>query len=116
MNEAVEASNKNIKKILRKMVDNYMQWHEKLPFSLLVYRTTIQTLTGAIPYFLVYGTEAIILAEVEIPSLKIIQEAELSDAEWVRSRYEHLALIDGKRMKAVCHSTRTEWQGLSTRR
>ncbi|XP_070036158.1 uncharacterized protein [Nicotiana tomentosiformis] len=35
MNGVVEAANKNIKKILRKMVDNYRQWHEKLPFSLL---------------------------------------------------------------------------------
>ncbi|XP_070029275.1 uncharacterized protein [Nicotiana sylvestris] len=53
---------------------------------------------------LFYGTEAIILAKVEIPFLKIIHEAELSDAEWIRSRYEQLALVDGKRMNAVCHS------------
>ncbi|XP_070049407.1 uncharacterized protein [Nicotiana tomentosiformis] len=55
------------------------------------------------PYLLVYSTEAVILVEVEIPSLRIMQEAELSDAEWIRSRYEQLALIDGKRMNAVCH-------------
>ncbi|XP_070003223.1 uncharacterized protein [Nicotiana sylvestris] len=52
---------------------------------------------------LVYGTEALILAEVDIPSLRVIQETELSDAEWVRSRYEQLALINGKKMNAVCH-------------
>ncbi|XP_070056898.1 uncharacterized protein [Nicotiana tomentosiformis] len=55
------------------------------------------------PYLLVYDTEAVIPTEVEIPSLRIIQEAELSDAEWAQSRYEQLALIDGKRMNAVCH-------------
>ncbi|XP_070007335.1 uncharacterized protein [Nicotiana sylvestris] len=77
--------------------------HEKLPFALLGYCTTVRTSTGATPYMLVYGTEAIILAEVEIPSLRVIQEAELSDAEWVRSRYEQLSLIDVKRMSAVCH-------------
>ncbi|XP_070050495.1 uncharacterized protein [Nicotiana tomentosiformis] len=81
MNGDVEAANKNIKKILRKMVDNHKQWHEKLPFALLGYRTTIRTSTGATPYLLVYGTEVVIPAEVEIPSLRIIQEAELSDAE-----------------------------------
>ncbi|XP_070008662.1 uncharacterized protein [Nicotiana sylvestris] len=53
---------------------------------------------------LFYGTEAVIPAKVEIPSLRIIQEDELSDAEWIKSRYEKLALIDGKRMNAVCHS------------
>ncbi|XP_070002843.1 uncharacterized protein [Nicotiana sylvestris] len=41
--------------------------------------------------------------EVEIPSLRIIQEVELNDTEWIRSRYEQLTLIDGKRMNAVCH-------------
>ncbi|XP_055824446.1 uncharacterized protein LOC129892969 [Solanum dulcamara] len=65
MNEAVEAANKNIKKILRKMIDNHR--------------------------------------EVEIPSLRIIQEAELSNADWVRDRIEHLALTDEKRITVVYH-------------
>ncbi|XP_019244411.1 PREDICTED: uncharacterized protein LOC109224279 [Nicotiana attenuata] len=112
------AANKNIKKIMRKMVKNYKKRHEKLPFALLGYCTIVCTSTGATPYLLVYGTEAVIPAEVEIPSLRIIQEAELSDAEWVRNRYEQLALIDGKRMKTVCHGqpTSTEWQDLSIKR
>ncbi|XP_015064811.1 uncharacterized protein LOC107010056 [Solanum pennellii] len=54
-----------------------------LPHALLGYRTTVRTLTGATPNLLVYGTEAVIPAEVEIPSLRIIQEAELTDAKWV---------------------------------
>ncbi|XP_070032121.1 uncharacterized protein [Nicotiana tomentosiformis] len=45
-------------------------------------------------------TEAVIPAEVEIPSLRIIQEAKLRDAEWIQSHYEQLALINGKRMNA----------------
>ncbi|XP_070054622.1 uncharacterized protein [Nicotiana tomentosiformis] len=85
------------------MVDNYKQWHEKILFSLLGYCTTVRTSTGATSYPLVYDTEAVIPAEVEIPSLRIIQEAELSDVEWVRSRYEQLALINRKGMNAVCH-------------
>ncbi|XP_070007852.1 uncharacterized protein [Nicotiana sylvestris] len=52
---------------------------------------------------LVYGTKAVIPAEVEIPSLRIIQEAELDDVERVKSCYEQLALIDEKRMNAVYH-------------
>ncbi|XP_055830980.1 uncharacterized protein LOC129900016 [Solanum dulcamara] len=103
MNGAVEAANKNIKKILRKIVDSHRQWHEKLPYALLGYRTTIRTSTGATPYMLVYSSEAVIPAEVEIPSLRIIQEVGLDDAEWIRSRIEQLMLIDEKRMDAVCH-------------
>ncbi|XP_070010588.1 uncharacterized protein [Nicotiana sylvestris] len=34
---------------------------------------------------------------------RIIQEAKLDNAKWMKSRYEQLALIDGKRMNAVCH-------------
>ncbi|XP_060182142.1 uncharacterized protein LOC132611786 [Lycium barbarum] len=100
MNGAVEAANKNIKRILRKMVDNYKNWHEQLPYALLGYKTTTETSTGATPYLLVYCTEAVIPAEVEIPSLKIIQEAEIEDAEWVKNRYEQLAMIEEKRMVA----------------
>nr|XP_009591774.1 uncharacterized protein LOC104088742 [Nicotiana tomentosiformis] len=81
INGVVEAANKNIKKIIRKMVGNYKQWHVKLPFSMLEYRTTVRTSTRETPYLLVYGTKAIIHAEVEIPFLRIIQEVKLSDAE-----------------------------------
>ncbi|XP_060202529.1 uncharacterized protein LOC132630960 [Lycium barbarum] len=82
MNGAVEAGNKNIKRILRKMTDNYKCWHEQLPYPLLGYWTTARTSTGATPYFLVYGTKAVIPAEVKITSLRNIQEAELDNAEW----------------------------------
>jgi len=102
VNGAVEAANKNIKKILRRMVQGSRQWHEKLPFALLGYRTTIRTSVGATPYLLVYGTEAVIPAEVEIPSLRIIVEAEIEDTEWVKSRLEQLALIDEKRLTSIC--------------
>ncbi|XP_059315461.1 uncharacterized protein LOC132066091 [Lycium ferocissimum] len=100
VNGAIEAAIKNIKRILRKTIDNYKNWHEQLPYALLGYRTTTRTSTGATPYLLVYGTEAVIPVEVEIPSLRIIQEAELNDAEWVKNRYEKLAMIDKKRMVA----------------
>ncbi|XP_015081374.1 uncharacterized protein LOC107025000 [Solanum pennellii] len=67
--------NKNINKIMWKMVDNHR----------------------------VYGTETVIPAEHEIPSLRTIQEAEWSNTEWVRKRTNQLTLIDKKRMVAVCH-------------
>jgi len=102
-NGAVEAANKNIKKILRKMVEGSRQWHEKLPFALLGYRTTVRTSVGATPYLLVYGTEAVIPAEVEIPSLRIIAEAKIDDDELVKTRLEQLNLIDEKRLAVVYH-------------
>ncbi|XP_015160691.1 uncharacterized protein [Solanum tuberosum] len=47
-------------------------------------------------------TEAVIPAEVEIPSLRIIVEAEIEDTEWVKTRLEQLTLIDEKRLTAIC--------------
>ncbi|XP_070028815.1 uncharacterized protein [Nicotiana sylvestris] len=85
------------------MVEGSRQWHEKLSFALLVYRTTICTSVGATPYLLVYGTEVVIPAKVEIPSLRIVAEAEIDDDEWVKTRLEQLCLIDEKRLAAVCH-------------
>ena len=58
MNEVVEAANKNVKKIVAKMTDTYKDWHEKLPFALHAYRTTVRTSTGGTPFSLVYGMEA----------------------------------------------------------
>ncbi|XP_015168649.1 uncharacterized protein [Solanum tuberosum] len=48
--------------------------------------------------------KAVIPAEVEIPSLRVIQEVGLDEAEWIRSKNEQLMLIDEKRIDAVCHS------------
>ena len=41
--------------------------------------------------------------EVEIPSLRVLREVELEEAEWVQVRYEQLNLIEKNRMKAICH-------------
>ena len=35
MNGVVKAANKNINKILRKMIDNHRGWHEMFPYALL---------------------------------------------------------------------------------
>ncbi|KAG8488285.1 hypothetical protein CXB51_018002 [Gossypium anomalum] len=78
MNGAVEAANKNIKKIVRKMTETYRDWHENL-----------------------YGMEAVLPIEVEIPSLRVLSELKLDEAEWIQSRYDQLNLIEEKRLKAI---------------
>nr|CAN66357.1 hypothetical protein VITISV_037956 [Vitis vinifera] len=62
-NGAVEAANKNIKRILRKMVETSRDWSKKLPFALWAYRTSFRTSTGAMPYSLVYGMEVVLPVE-----------------------------------------------------
>ena len=68
-NGTVETTKKISKRFFRRMVQGTTQWHENFPFALLGYRTTVRTSIGSSHYLLVYETEAIIPAKVEIPSL-----------------------------------------------
>ncbi|RDX84908.1 hypothetical protein CR513_33970, partial [Mucuna pruriens] len=70
------------------MVVTYKDWHEILSYALHGYRTSVRTSTRATPYSLVYGTEAILPIEVEIPSLRVLAK---------------LNLIEEKRLTALCH-------------
>ena len=63
------------------MVVTYKDWHDMLPFALHGYHTFVRTSTGATPFSLVYGMEAVLLIEVEIPSLRVLMEVELHEAE-----------------------------------
>ena len=80
MNATVEPANKNIKKIIQKMVKTYKGWHKMLPFSLHGYRTSVHTSTGATPFSLVYGMEVVLRVEVEIPSLRVLMETKLEES------------------------------------
>ncbi|XP_016712263.1 uncharacterized protein [Gossypium hirsutum] len=51
----------------------------------------------------VYGMEAVLPIEVEIPSLRILAELKLDEAEWIQSRYDQLNLVEEKRLKAIRH-------------
>ena len=102
-NGAVEAANKNIKTILRKMADTYRDWSEKLPLALWGYRTSMRMSTGATPFSLVYGTEAVLPVEVELASLQVMSKSQVSEVDWLRSQYDQLGLLDEKRLAALDH-------------
>ena len=88
MNGAVEAANKNIKKIIQKMTVTYKNWHEMLPLSLHDYRTTAHTSTVATPFSLVYGMEVVLPIKIQIPSLRIIKDVGLNEDEWIQTRLD----------------------------
>ena len=103
MNGAMETANKNIKKIVQKMLVTYKDWHEILPFSLHGYRTSARTSTGETPFSLVNGMEVVLPVEVQIPSLRIMKDADLDKEEWIQTRLDKLNLIDEKRIAAIYH-------------
>ncbi|KAJ6840833.1 uncharacterized protein M6B38_118890 [Iris pallida] len=70
VNGLAEAFNKIIIKLLKKFVSsNKHDWNEKLGECLWAYRTTVRTTTGNTPFSLVYGSEAVLPLETQIPSL-----------------------------------------------
>ena len=75
------------------MVRTYKDWHEMLPFALHGYRMSVHTSTGENPFSLVYGTDAVLLVEVETPSLRVLMETKLDEEEWVQKRFDQLNLI-----------------------
>lgn len=71
-NGLAERVNQTIVRILRKTVhDNKRDWDAKLNAALWAYRTTFKVTTKQTPFALVYGVEAILPIEIEIPSLRI---------------------------------------------
>ncbi|XP_039018099.1 uncharacterized protein LOC120149367 [Hibiscus syriacus] len=68
-----------------------------------IMRTTMLTSTEATPFSLVYGIVAVVPIEVEIPSLQVLKEVELDEAECVQSHVDQLNLIEEKRLKAIYH-------------
>ena len=100
-NGAVEAANKTLKSILQKMVDKHRNWHEKLAPALWGYRTSTRTPTGATPYALVHGMEAVLPIELQIQSARVMRESQISEADWVKSYHEQLNAIDEKRLDAL---------------
>ena len=74
-----------------------------LPFMLHGYRTSVHTSIGATPFSLVYGMEVVLPFEVEVPSLRIRVESGLKGSEWAQACFDHLNLIEVKRLVAMSH-------------
>ena len=69
--------NKMIKDNLKKKLECLKgAWADELPMVLWAHRTTPKEATGETPFSLVFGTEAIIQAEVGLPSYRVENFAE----------------------------------------
>ena len=82
------------------MVVTYKDWVETLPIALWGYKTSIRVSTRATPNSLVYGSNAVLPIDVEIQSLRVLVETKVVEEDWMKQRYEQLALIDEKRARA----------------
>ncbi|XP_022895322.1 uncharacterized protein LOC111409511 [Olea europaea var. sylvestris] len=103
-NGLAEAFNKTLCSLLKKVVSKSKRdWHERIVEVLWAYQTTYWTPTQATPYALVYGVEAVLPLECQIPSLRIAIQESLTTEENARLRLEELEALDKKRLEAQMH-------------
>ena len=107
-NDQAEVANRSLLKIIKTQLEGAKGvWLNKLPGVLWAYKTTVRTPTGESPFKLVYGSEAVIPAEVHMAnhrvmtyqdkdnqeqlhlSLDLINEVR-TDAEQRTARYKNL--------------------------
>nr|XP_051211944.1 uncharacterized protein LOC127329471 [Lolium perenne] len=101
-NGAIEAFNKTLGKILKKTVTRHRRdWHDRLFESLWAYRITVRTPTQSTPYSLVYGSEAVLPLEVQLPSLRVAIQDELTKDEQVHLRFQELDALEEERLYAL---------------
>jgi hypothetical protein len=100
-NGQVEAINKVLVTMLRRMIGIHKtNWHTMLFSALWAYRTTVKTSTGFSPFQLVYGLEAVLPIECEIPSLKLAVEL-LPNTSPEEERLLYLTRLDETRRNAA---------------
>ena len=97
-NGIAEAFNKLLVRVLSRTVhENPKMWHEFVPLALWAYRTSRRGSTKFTPFTLVYGSEAVLPAEVAIPSARLAKAAGIDHEA---SRLADLEVLEEKREKA----------------
>ncbi|XP_004308579.1 PREDICTED: uncharacterized protein LOC101295281 [Fragaria vesca subsp. vesca] len=90
-NGQVEASNKVILGILRKMLElNPRVWHKELYHTLWAYCTSKRGPTDTTPYALMYGHDAVLPIEINIASLHVQEQYQLLGEDYVQAMWQEL--------------------------
>jgi hypothetical protein len=100
-NGQVEAINKFLITMLRRMIGIHkMSWHTMLFSALCAYQTFVKSSIEFTPFQLVYGLEAILSIECEIPSLKLSVKL-LPNTSAKEERLLYLTQLDETRRNAT---------------
>jgi hypothetical protein len=100
-NGLAEAFNKTLINIMKKTMDgNQRDWDNRLQEALWAYRTTYRTPTQATPYSLAFGVKAVLPLEVELPSLWVAMQNDMTMDECQQLRLDELDAMDEKRLIA----------------
>ncbi|KAG7568054.1 Retrotransposon gag domain [Arabidopsis thaliana x Arabidopsis arenosa] len=100
-NGQAEASNKTILSNLKKRLNARKGgWYDELQPVLWAYRTTPRRATGETPFSLVYGMEAVVPAELNVPGLRR-SEAPLNEELYSKLLEDVLDTIDERRDQSL---------------
>ncbi|KAG7537008.1 Ribonuclease H-like superfamily [Arabidopsis suecica] len=100
-NGQAEAANKTILSYLKKRLNHLKGgWYDELQPVLWAYRTTPRRSTGETPFSLVYGMEAVVPAELNVPGLRRA-EAPLDEEENTAMLDDSLDTINERRDQAL---------------
>ncbi|XP_020681907.1 uncharacterized protein LOC110099160 [Dendrobium catenatum] len=95
------AFNKTLVKLLKKILTkNKREWNTKMAEALWAYRTTYKTPTKATPYSLVFGVEAVLPLEIELPSHRVAIQNDLTQEQNARLRMEELNALDERMLQS----------------
>ncbi|XP_026396321.1 protein NYNRIN-like [Papaver somniferum] len=98
-NGQAEVRNKTFIRILSRIVEgHHREWHKQFPLAVWAYTISKWSSTGASPYSLVYGEDAILLADIAIPSSWVAMASHTTPDEV--SRFAHLDTIEERRARA----------------
>jgi len=101
-NGLAEAFNKTLYNLLQKVVTKSKRdWHDRLGEALWAYRTTYKTPTQSTPFALVYGVEAVLPLELQIPSLRIAIQECLTEDENHKLHLAELQALNEKRLQPL---------------
>ncbi|XP_050233002.1 uncharacterized protein LOC126681503 [Mercurialis annua] len=103
-NGQAEATNKAIKLIVQKMIEeNPRQWHVLLSEAVWANRTSQKSATGTSPFRLVYGYDAMLPMELTVTSTRRRYQSELSKEDYFDKMVIDSLDLDEERLTALDH-------------
>ncbi|GJY43134.1 reverse transcriptase domain-containing protein [Tanacetum coccineum] len=105
-NGLVERANRSLGEGIKARLDERSRdWIEELPHVLWAHRTMIKSSNGETPFSLTYGTEAVIPAEIGMPTLRT---AEIDQAKNNEALGINLDLIEERREQAAIQEAKSK--------
>jgi hypothetical protein len=100
-NGQTESTNKNLFKILKKIIDDKpCQWHTLLMYALWEDQINTKSSTIHTPFQLLYGQEVIMHVELKLTSLRLVLHVEELNTTYISQRINALLALEEQRNHA----------------